>query len=123
MRAVASLGFVLLLAAAAPALGAPAISTGPEPVAVAQAQPSTAAPPNAQAETGAQPQTAAAQSTARTPAERRRNRSYARCNRAAIARGLYGGGRRRFLIRCRLGYERGIGQPGQQAAPVPMRKP
>ena len=59
-------------------------------------------------------------------AERRR-RSYAACNRASHQRGLRGGKRRRFLIRCRLGYERTRGQAGQPAAigqPVqPGRKP
>jgi hypothetical protein len=59
-------------------------------------------------------------------AERRR-RSYAACNRASHQRGLRGGKRRRFLIRCRLGYERTRVQPAQPSAagqPVPpARRP
>lgn len=59
-------------------------------------------------------------------AERRR-RSYAACNRASHQRGLRGGKRRRFLIRCRLGYERTRAQSAQPAPagqPVqPARKP
>lgn len=55
----------------------------------------------------------------------RRRRSYAACNRASHQRGLRGGKRRRFLIRCRLGYERTRGQAGQPAgqAAQPGRKP
>jgi hypothetical protein len=49
----------------------------------------------------------------------RRRRSYAACNRASHQRGLRGGKRRRFLIRCRLGYERTRGQPGQSAGQAP----
>ena len=45
----------------------------------------------------------------------RRRRSYAACNRASHQRGLRGGKRRRFLIRCRLGYERTRGQAAQSA--------
>lgn len=55
----------------------------------------------------------------------RRRRSYAACNRASHQRGYRGGKRRRFLIRCRLGYER-TRTPQHQApvtAPVPVRKP
>ena len=58
----------------------------------------------------------------------RRRRSYAACNRASHQRGYRGGKRRRFLIRCRLGYERARHQQQQQApaaapAPAPVRKP
>lgn len=54
--------------------------------------------------------------------ERRRRTSYARCNRTAHERGLRGGVRRRFMIRCRLGYEKPR-QPSQtqQAAPQPTQ--
>ncbi len=61
----------------------------------------------------------------------KRRRSYAACNRASHQRGLRGGKRRRFLIRCRLGYER-TRHPQQQQqqqvpapapAPAPVRKP
>jgi hypothetical protein len=55
-------------------------------------------------------------------AERRR-RSYAACNRASHQRGLRGGKRRRFLIRCRLGYERTRGQAVQPAAGGPPAQP
>lgn len=53
----------------------------------------------------------------------RRRPSYAACNRASHQRGLRGGKRRRFLIRCRLGYERTRGQSagqsgGQSAGPA-----
>ncbi|WP_019904692.1 hypothetical protein [Methylobacterium sp. 77] len=44
----------------------------------------------------------------------RRRRSYASCNRLSHARNLRGGVRRRFLIRCKLGYERP--KPGQNPA-------
>ncbi|MDP4024510.1 hypothetical protein Q8W71_17950 [Methylobacterium sp. NEAU 140] len=56
----------------------------------------------------------------------RRRRSYAACNRASHQRGYYGGRRRRFLIRCRLGYERTRLPPAQvpgAAAPHPGRRP
>ncbi|MFD1352603.1 serine/threonine protein kinase, partial [Methylorubrum suomiense] len=49
------------------------------------------------------------------PGERRRRTSYAACNRESHRRNLYGGARRRFLIRCRLGYER---RPGPAAGPA-----
>lgn len=50
--------------------------------------------------------------------ERRRRTSYAACNRESHRRRLSGGARRRFLVRCRLGYER---RPA--AAPAPARRP
>lgn len=53
----------------------------------------------------------------------RRRRSYAACNRASHQRGLRGGKRRRFLIRCRLGYERTRGQSGQSAGQAPGQAP
>ncbi|WP_233383829.1 hypothetical protein [Methylobacterium sp. C25] len=62
-------------------------------------------------------------------AEKRR-RSYASCNRESHNRSLRGGARRRFLIRCKLGYERR--RPGQaptgqaaqpQTPPQPMARP
>lgn len=49
---------------------------------------------------GVQPNT-----TERGVIERRRNRTYAGCNRGAQRRGLRGGDRRRFITRCRLGYD------------------
>jgi hypothetical protein len=113
--------------------------TGP----IAHAAPSEAAKPAPPAN-GAHPVEAAAPRSAPAPGEtavpaqtaprpatsaraERRRRSYAACNRASHQRGLRGGKRRRFLIRCRLGYERTRGQAGQPAAggqPVqPGRKP
>ncbi|KMO28649.1 serine/threonine protein kinase [Methylobacterium aquaticum] len=53
----------------------------------------------------------------RTTTHRRRRPSYAACNRASQRRSLKGGARRRFLIRCRLGYERI--QPAQPARAKP----
>ena len=50
------------------------------------------------------------------PGERRRRTSYAACNRESHRRKLYGGPRRRFLIRCRLGYE--LRRPGPASGPV-----
>lgn len=52
----------------------------------------------------------------------KRRRSYAACNRASHSRALRGGKRRRFLIRCKLGYERPRTQPGvQQSPPAPAQ--
>ncbi|MCJ2083144.1 hypothetical protein [Methylobacterium sp. J-090] len=51
-------------------------------------------------------------------AGRRPRSSYASCNRQAHARGLRGGARRRFLIRCKLGYER-----PRQPQVAPARQP
>ncbi len=62
----------------------------------------------------------------RAPGPSAGGRSYAACNRASHQRGLRGGKRRRFLIRCRLGYERTHGQPAQPSAGQPVqpgRKP
>jgi hypothetical protein len=53
----------------------------------------------------------------RVATPRRRRPSYAACNRASQRRSLRGGARRRFLIRCRLGYERI--QPGQPVRAKP----
>lgn len=85
---------------------------GPAPIAPAPAGtgPVNAAPPPA-----AQP---VPRSAATARAERRR-RSYAACNRASHQRSLRGGKRRRFLIRCRLGYERTRGQQIQGLTPAP----
>ncbi|PIU13271.1 MAG: hypothetical protein COT28_12020, partial [Methylobacterium sp. CG08_land_8_20_14_0_20_71_15] len=52
---------------------------------------------------------------------RRRRSGYARCNRLSHERGLRGGARRRFLIRCRLGYVRN--KPGQAATQPPQVQP
>lgn len=94
---------------------------GPAPLAAA-------APPAAQG-----PQ--AAVGRAGVPTARgsdRRRPSYAACNRASHQRGLRGGKRRRFLIRCKLGYDRprtqqgvqpGIQQAPQQGAPPTVQPP
>jgi len=94
---------------------------------IAHAAPGEASKPAVPAHT-AQPVETAAPHAAATPGEagprqsvsaraERRRRSYAACNRASHQRGLRGGKRRRFLIRCRLGYERTRGQGGQAAGP------
>ncbi|MGT2487763.1 hypothetical protein ACU4GA_21340 [Methylobacterium oryzae CBMB20] len=87
--------------------------------------PETAAPhPAAPAQSAAPAQ--AAPRTANSARAERRRRSYAACNRASHQRGLRGGKRRRFLIRCRLGYERTRvpgGQPAAAAPAQPGRKP
>lgn len=95
-------------------------ATAPRPTDAAAPHPSTG-PGEAAAPAQASPRSASA-----GRAERRR-RSYAACNRASHQRGLRGGKRRRFLIRCRLGYERTRAQavqPAPAGQPVqPARKP
>ena len=94
------------------------------------AQAQTAAPPGnapgVQAPPSAPPQAAPATATQRNaPAarpERRRRTSYAACNRQSNNRGLRGGARRRFLVRCKLGYERPRAAPAQPQA-APARQP
>lgn len=62
------------------------------------------------------------QGGAARPFEKRRRNSYAACNRESHRRDLHGGPRRRFLIRCRLGYERRQNPSGGPAA-GPARRP
>jgi hypothetical protein len=94
-----SLALAAFVSGAVPALAAP-----PEaPPAAERTQAAATPAPNP-------PQTARA-------GERRRRPSYAACNRESHRRNLYGGPRRRFLIRCRLGYDR---RPGPTA---PARRP
>lgn len=91
------------------------------------------APPAAQAPaaSAAAPPTAVGRSGTSVGRSDRRRRSYAACNRASHQRDLRGGKRRRFLIRCRLGYERprqaqpapGQGSPPAPAAPAPGARP
>lgn len=105
----ALLGLFALIAAAAaqtPSPQAPASQPAPaaQPAAT-QTPPPQAVPPAANRPAGAV-----------RGAERRR-RTYASCNRLSQARGLRGGVRRRFLIRCKLGYERP--KPVQPAQPQP----
>ncbi len=105
---------------------APGETTKAAPVANGTHPPETAAPhPAASPAPGAAPAQAAPRTANNARAERRR-RSYAACNRASHQRGLRGGKRRRFLIRCRLGYERTRvpgGQPAAAAPAQPGRKP
>lgn len=70
----------------------------------------------------ASPVTAAQRSAPAARPERRRRASYAACNRQSTNRGLRGGARRRFLVRCKLGYERPRAAPAQPQA-APARQP
>lgn len=99
--------FALIAAAGAQTPQAPASPPAPaaQPAAAQNAAPQ-AVPPAAGRPAGAV-----------RGAERRR-RTYASCNRLSQARGLRGGVRRRFLIRCKLGYERP--KPVQPALPQPQ---
>ncbi|GJE55078.1 hypothetical protein [Methylobacterium thuringiense] len=56
-------------------------------------------------------------------AAEKRRRSYASCNRESHNRSLRGGARRRFLIRCKLGYERRRPGQGQNVQPQPPQQP
>ncbi|ARO54211.1 Serine/threonine protein kinase [Methylorubrum extorquens] len=78
-----------------------------------QGPPHGAAPAPPQAAPAARPPGAGMRAS-----ERRRRISYAACNRESHRRRLSGGARRRFLVRCRLGYER---RPASQ--PAPARRP
>ncbi|AWN47330.1 serine/threonine protein kinase [Methylobacterium terrae] len=124
--ALASLGLIGFLAVAGTA------QAQPVPAAPAQSEPATApaartdgkpadgrATPTDGRSAPANARTPEARPAApeRTAAPRRRRPSYAACNRASQRRSLHGGARRRFLIRCRLGYERI--QPGQPARTRP----
>lgn len=125
--ALASLGLIGFLAFAGTAQAQPA-PTAPAPAAPAAPAPrpdgkAAATRPDARQQDG---RAAPAEGTApgarpsnpeRTTTHRRRRPSYAACNRASQRRNLHGGARRRFLIRCRLGYERI--QPGQPARAKP----
>ncbi|HEV7440720.1 MAG TPA: hypothetical protein VGN94_14015 [Methylobacterium sp.] len=118
LATLACLTVLSLIGSAAPHLAAAAQPTL-QPVAAA---PSRSAPP------AATPQPAAPNAARSGPApragERRRRNSYAYCNRNSQQRGLRGGARRRFLIRCRLGYERNrppaSAQPGAQQGANPQ---
>ena len=96
--------------------------------AAAVAAPAAAPTPRAAPASPAQPAAERSAPAPRSAAGSRRRRSYASCNRISHQRGLSGGVRRRFLIRCRLGYERrGAGQAvpsqGQQLPPPPSAPP
>jgi len=124
----------LLSLALAGWLGATAASPAApvtRPPATAQAQtPPPPAPQGAPADTADGAGSGAARNAPPPAAgrEKRRRTSYASCNRESHRRNLRGGTRRRFLIRCRLGYERrqqpAVGQGGAQGqAPPPARRP
>ncbi len=99
-------------------LGSAPLALAQQPAAPAQSAPAQVAPkpPAPQAQQAGPGRPAGAR------AERRR-RSYASCNRASHQRGLQGGKRRRFLIRCRLGYERPRQPPAAQPAPHQPQPP
>lgn len=106
MRSATLLPLLLmaLLVSSGPSLSAPA-GRATLPQTQAPAQPRAPAAPVAEEEDEAP---AAAGRTASPRPGRtgeRRRRSYASCNRESHRRNMRGGGRRRFLIRCRLGYE------------------
>ena len=112
MRLVTLLPVALagLLCAAAPAGAAPPVDG-----AQGQVQGQSQAQPQGQPQAAPAPR---AQGPGARAAERRRRISYAACNRESHRRKLSGGARRRFLVRCRLGYER---RPASQ--PAPSRRP
>ncbi|MEH3148259.1 MAG: hypothetical protein PGN34_23690 [Methylobacterium frigidaeris] len=86
---------------------APAAPAGqPAPASPAEApRPAQAARPPADPARGTEP--AGVRGDGKATGQRaRRRHSYAACNRASHRRNLHGGARRRFLTRCRLGYER-----------------
>ncbi|WP_264046809.1 hypothetical protein [Methylobacterium flocculans] len=115
---VTGLALLALVALLAPALAQSAPPAQTRPQAPAQTAPAVAQAP-AQPPVQRPPAPPAAGTTGgRGAAQVGRNRrpSYAACNRISHARGLRGGPRRRFLVRCKLGYDRPrAGQP--QAAP------
>lgn len=92
----------------------------------AETAPPSAAPPSAAPAAQTQPASPQAAPAPRgAPAgriEKRRRPTYAACNRMARNRGLRGGARRRFLVRCKLGYERPRTPPSQPSA-APARQP
>lgn len=113
-----------------------ALAQAPQTVAPAPAQPSAAppmstAPAPSAAPRQAQPAPAKPRAVAPVRAGERRRPSYASCNREAHRRNLHGGARRRYLIRCKLGYDRprqppaGPLQPALQAPTTsnPARQP
>jgi hypothetical protein len=130
---VACLALLCLLAPHAQAApGDPAPAEAPRreqaPTPHKAAKPEAAAPKGEpKAETARPEATRVDKPVAPAAGRDRRRRSYAACNRASHQRGYHGGRRRRFLIRCRLGYERTrtpqVQQAPAQQAPPPARKP
>ncbi|KQP90966.1 hypothetical protein ASF60_03850 [Methylobacterium sp. Leaf113] len=98
----------------------PATPQQPQGLQPAQPQSPPAAQPQGQGLRSAAPSQPAGASAGRGTAQqasRPRRRSYAACNRISHTRGLRGGARRRFLVRCKLGYDRprnGQSQPNRQ---------
>ncbi|GEP00796.1 serine/threonine protein kinase [Methylobacterium haplocladii] len=91
-----------------------------------QAAPAQAAPGAPAAAAPAAPSTAGRSTVpASIRAAEKRRRSYASCNRESHNRNLRGGARRRFLIRCKLGYERRrpAQVPTQTVQPQPPQQP
>ncbi|MFD1302909.1 hypothetical protein [Methylobacterium marchantiae] len=111
MACTALVGLFVCLGSAS--LTSEAVAQAPNPQ---QPQPAPApkATPVPAAQNQAPPPPAVGRQGAQTRAGDRRRRSYASCNRLSHARNLRGGVRRRFLIRCKLGYERP--KPGQNPA-------
>lgn len=147
LLALTAIGAGSTLSTAATAQATPPAQTKAPPSAQAPASPPPQAtppnsgpqPPSAPAAqpqgSGAQPQGSGAQGQGSRPAGasqavgtaggrgaaqvgRPRRRSYAACNRISHTRGLRGGARRRFLVRCKLGYDRPRnGQPQSTRQP------
>ncbi|MHC2001287.1 hypothetical protein ACYQR9_12670 [Methylobacterium sp. CM6241] len=111
MASTALIGLFVCFGSASLTAEAAAQAAGPQ-----QTPPSPAvkAVPAPVTQNPAQPPPAVGRHGSQARAGERRRRSYASCNRLSHARGLRGGVRRRFLIRCKLGYERQ--KPGQAAA-------
>jgi hypothetical protein len=147
LLALTAIGAGSTLSTAATAQATPPAQTKAPPSAQAPASPPPQAtppnsgpqPPSAPAAqpqgSGTQPQGSGAQGQGSRPAGasqavgtaggrgaaqvgRPRRRSYAACNRISHTRGLRGGARRRFLVRCKLGYDRPRnGQPQSTRQP------
>ncbi|WP_299657510.1 serine/threonine protein kinase [Methylobacterium sp.] len=94
----------------------------PQPQSQTPQQAAPAAQPQGQPARPAAPGQASGTAGGRGSAQVGRNRrpSFAACNRISHARGLRGGARRRFLVRCKLGYDRP--RPAQPQ-PAPARQP
>ncbi|RZK81518.1 MAG: hypothetical protein EOO66_28205 [Methylobacterium sp.] len=140
LLALTAIGAGSTLSTAATAQATPPAQTKAPPSAQAPASPPPqATPPNSGPQppsaAAAQPQGSGAQGQGSRPAGasqavgtaggrgaaqvgRPRRRSYAACNRISHTRGLRGGARRRFLVRCKLGYDRPRnGQPQSTRQP------
>lgn len=128
LLALTAVGAGSTLSTAATAQAVPSAQTQPQTRAQPQMPATPQTSPQPQAAPAAPPQGAGAQSPgAQAPGSRPagtgqavgtaggrgaaqvgrpRRRSYAACNRISHTRGLRGGARRRFLVRCKLGYDR-----------------